>query len=104
MKKETTIEGLFVERFLETERKAEGLKSENRALRKKLREEKERADRAEAIIGALQPIVRRGDGTGSAFVKIKNDYIFPNGERGDALYKGILPYATEEGNGNGAEG
>ena len=97
MKKETTIEGLFVERFLETERRAEGLKSENRALRKKLREEKERADRAEAIIGALQPIVRRVDGTGSAFIKIKNDYIFPRGEGEDALYDGILPYAAEEG-------
>lgn len=97
MKKETTIEGLFVERFLETERRAEGLKSENRALRRKLREEKERADRAEAIIGALRPIVRRSEGTGSAFIKIENDYIFPSGECGDALYKGILPYAAEDG-------
>lgn len=103
MKKETTIEGLFVERFLEMEKQIKELKGENEALRKKLREEKERADRAEAIIGALQPIVRRGDGTGSAFVKIENDYIFPSGEGENALYKGILPYATEERSGNGAE-
>ena len=101
MKKEMTIEGLFVERFLEMEKQIEELKGKNEALQGELREEKERADKAEAIIGALQPIVCHSETTGSTFIKIKNDYLFQNDKDKDALYKEILPYATEEGSDNG---